>query len=694
VRDREREALEAQRLTIVRAALPQDAAALATQDAIDALTMHRAVVLQAIEDLPKVQANAAAQRAKVSDAIEELGLMLAPEAAREALPAAVARRTVQRLINQHATLSTEAKSAARELAAGKRQSDQAALALAAAPEPASPALLRGTIDAVRGEGRLDAELVRAQSALTRAEAKAGAALAALPVWTDDMTKLAACPLPLPAEANRIAAQLDAAAQALSRDRADAAELARDIASVEEDLSRLARGETVPTPDAVAAARAARDRVWRIVRRVLQGGPSSPAEELPIAPLPDAFETLRDEADQLADRRADEAQRVADFLSASARLDLLCQRRETLQSMLATSAIVAAQAESSWRALWAPASIEPLAPQAMVEWRRSRTEVLQLAEAAAAARQQYDDLTAQRDQALAALAALLPDAPAPESLAARLLRAETACAAAEAAMTEYRTRKQALADAERRLPELRQAVDAAASALDSWQQAWSAAIAMLTLPPDAPIETAETALAAWARIAESVPAWRTDEGRIAAMTASINDFSAQVRVLREQVGETASDEPAPLSAGRLARRLAEARKAAADADDLGKRIGQHETAAAEAARRLMAAEEELGVLRRLAGVADDAALGQAIERARQRNAIAAVVARIEQDLRMQGDGIPEPALRAEAGQIGHDAVVGRLAAIDSELDTLGGTTGGIECATHQIGSRAGRDARRP
>lgn len=669
-RDYARETEAAQRLGADKAALPQDPAVLALQDAIDALQEQRGVVLQATGDLPGVQAKAAALRSQVAAAIEELGLELAPETARDQLPAATARRAVQRLVNQHARLQAEQQAAARELAAGERARQQAAALLAEAAEPTSPALLRRTIDAVRGEGRLDAELARAESALTQADTAAANALAQLPLWQGDLAGLAACPLPLPAACDHAAAGLDTEAAALKQAQADVTALAQDIAAVEEELSRLSRGEAMPTPAAVAAARAERDRIWRILRRLHEGAPPPPGEQLPDTPLPDAFEALRDHADRLADRRADEAQRVADFLSASDRLRLLRDRQQAAEAAGATAVATLAEAEARWQALWAPTGIVPAAPPAMLEWRRDRAEVLRLGAEADAARHARDALAGRRDAAMGSLLPLLPPAAGPETLAVLLRRAETACVAAEAAVTEHAQRRKALADAEARLPALRDAVQHAAAALATWQQNWATAVQALALPTDAGIDMAEAALAAWARIAESVPAWRTEADRVAAMQDSVGRYAAEVDGVRLRLDEPASGEPAAVVVARWARRLAEARKAAADGTELGKRIAVHEIKAKDAAERRDAAEQDLAALRSLAGVTDDAALAQAIERSRRHDALVAVQERTIQALRAQGDGLPEAALRAEAAAIEPDSVVGRLAEIEAELAALG------------------------
>jgi uncharacterized protein YhaN len=124
------------------------------------------------------------------------------------------------------------------------------------------------------------------------------------------------------------------------------------------------------------------------------------------------------------------------------------------------------------------------------------------------------------------------------------------------------------------------------------------------------------------------------------------------------------------AARLGRRLAEARKAVSEADELSKRIAGHEQAAADAANVLAATEAELEAQRVLASVTDNPALQQAIERARQRDAAAATIARVEQSLASDGDGMAETSLRAEAAQTDLDTLVGRLAEIDIQQATLG------------------------
>ena len=672
-RDAERECADARRLAIEQAALPRDDPALAVQDAIDALAARREVAVQAAADLPAVRAEVAAQRGKVADALADLGASQAPEAARDAVPSAGARRAVQRLVSRHAALDAMAASTAQALAAAQRARDAAATALRDAPAPPTPDLLRRTIDAVRGEGPLDADLAHAERAMADAANTAAVALAALPLWHGDAAALAACRLPLGADADAAADWLDAAAKAAAEAYARSRTLASEIATEEEAVSRLARGETVPTPDAVAAARLARDRIWRLIRRAYEDGTPPVAEDhagLPTGPLPETFEALRDDADRLADRRADDAQRVADYLAAGARLALLCTRRLEHDAAVVAADADAARAIAAWRELWQQAGLIPTTPAAMTAWRHARAEILTLAAAEAEARGRRDALAARRDRARTALAAVSPGGSADTMLSALLLRAETLCAAAETEVAAHRRRVEALAQEEARLPELGQAAKDVTAARDTWRADWAQAVAALGLPVDVAADDAEAALGAWQRIGETAPAWRANEQRVRDMAASIESFADDVRMVQARLGDPATDEPAPVIAARLVRRLADARKAAADAADLARRIAAHEAAAADAAERVRLAHVDLDVLHLIAGSTNDTELEDAIGRARERDHLTGHVAQLGATLLGQGDGHAEAALRDEAAGIDADVAVARLAEIETELAVLG------------------------
>ena len=661
-RDAARETETAERLTAEHAALPRDPAALAVRDAIDALAERRPVAAQAGVDLPKVRAAAASHRAKVVDALLDLGLAREPEDARDAVPTAGVRRAVQRLITERTALATKAASAQDNLATAQRRRDRAAAALEASPPPPSPALARRTIEAVRAEGPLDTQHDQAVRTAETAQHATAAALAALPLWTGDAAALEACPAPLPAAANAVAARLEQTAKALADARATVARLVGEQVAIDAEIARLSEGEVVPTPEAVAAARKERDRVWIELRSMLEGG-FAPDGGPPVG----LFEKLRDDADRLADQRADDAQRVADFLSAMAARDQSRIRRTAAEAAVAEAEAGATGAETAWRALWEPAGVVPDSPAAMAEWRRQRAEILQRAERASVARTNREDIASRRDRARQMLAG---DDAAAEPLATLLLRAETECAAAETEAAAHQRRAEALAREDAQLPDLQAAATAASAALDHWSGKWAEAATALGLPANASTDGAEAALGAWSRIAEAAPAWRSDEDRIVAMAATVADFVQAAEALRVQLGDPDRGDPAPAIAAQAARRLADALAAEQATADLSARIVGHTAAADAATRRHEDAEADLAALRATAGAGDDGDLVRIIEQARQRDANVQDIAVREHNVLTLGDGLTETALRAEAIGIDADSAAARLAEIGDRLAILG------------------------
>ncbi|TCZ65943.1 YhaN family protein [Roseicella aquatilis] len=697
--DAEREAEAVRRLSEELATLPRDAAVLALQDRIDTLAERRAVVLRAEQELPTLRARLAGYRAAAAEAARGLGAEGPAEALRDRLPPESLRRRAQRLVTDRARLAAQRDAAAQALAAAGRARDAAAEALRAAPEPPSPAPLRQAIAAAQREGRIDRELEGAERHLAAATQDAAVALAALPLWSGDAAALAACPVPLAAEAEEQARRLAEAERAAGQARDALVQIAGEIARLGEEMADLAAGETVPTRAAVEAARRERDRAWRLLRRALEGGAAPAPEEragLPDTPLPEGFEALRDAADRLADRRAEEAQRVADYLLRADRLERARLRHADAAAALAAAEAGVATALAGWRGLWAPTGIEPRAPEAMKEWRAARAEALRLAAEARAAREVREDLAARREAAREPLAALLPGGPAGPALAPLLGAADLACRAAEDAVAAHRTLLDRLTAEEARLPELCDRAEAAARALAEADAGWDAAAAALGLRPGAAPEAVEAALLAWGRVAEAAEAWREDERRIAELEAVIGGFAAEtaevLALLPEGVGEGA---PAVLVLG-LARRLAEARSTGEAAEALVRRIEQHREAAAAAGQRREAAEAGIAALRAAAGVADDAALEAAIALAARRDRLAAEVEALERLLAEQSDGLSEAALRQEAEAVEVDAATARLAEIEGQrtalaerLSALGGERNAAEGALRAM--ERGRDA---
>ncbi|WP_431285648.1 AAA family ATPase [Humitalea sp. 24SJ18S-53] len=694
--DHAREADAVEQLTGKRDALVPDAAILAAQDAIDALDRRRAIAEQAAQDLPEVLAQSDRHRIRVVAALTDLPPGLSPEAAVEVVPAAGKRQRVQRLITRHSELATRAEAARHALAGARRKHDQAQLALAAASLPPAPRLLRQTVNELRAEGRLDDEIAKAAIALREAQAASAAALATLAFWQGDLATLRACRLPLPAESTLAASRLDAAADLRAKAAEALSQHEAETLERQAELSRLSAGETMPTPAAITAARSRRDEVWRHIRKTLDGAPPDAEVDVSPATLPAAFEGLRDAADRLADRRAEEAQRVSDYLACEARLASLHARQPLLTQAQAESEGNHAAAQEAWRALWAPSGVAAHPAAVLEEWCRARERVLARADAADDIRRGQDELLGRRHRTIAALTSLVPTVAEASTVGAALRLAETACAAEEAAAAAYAELDKAVMRALAPLAEVAAAEGQAAAALEAWQADWEEALRALNLSDRLMVEEAHLALAAWGQIAEVAEAWRSDQARVTNMRRAIADFEAEVRSLQVNLTEEDGRGLPSLVAASLARRLADARQATATTAELDELIVTHRAAGEDALRRITTAGEELAQLCGLAGAVDDAGLALAIDRAQQREAALAGIARLTVDLARQADGRDEAALDAEYAGVETDAAVARLDDIRDEITRLGEKREALSAtrtlAEQQLAAMfAGRDA---
>ncbi|MBU8541054.1 YhaN family protein [Falsiroseomonas tokyonensis] len=663
--DERRERAEAEALQAAAAALPQDPEVLAQQDAIDLLAARRAGALEAARDLPGVQRKVEAYRAEVEEAAALFGSAATPEEVREALPRAADRQAAQALIRRRTELATALASAEEALAEARRQLAAAEARLAACPAPPATAPLRRAIDAARGEGQLDRELAVAQRAQAEAERQLAIPLAALPLFTGCAEALAALPLPLPAATDAAARRLAETAASAEAARQAEGTLSAEIAALEEAVQALARGETVPTPAVIAAERTRRDAAWATLRTHLAAGTA------PDPALPDQFEALRDQADRLADARADDAGRVNDYAARTARLALLRDRQPRMREEAAAAEAAVAAAQSDWLALWQPAGLVPQDPAAMAEWRRSRAEVLRLADQATMARTVREALAGRLAAACAALQALMPgtEASVPPGLAPLLDRAQDALEAAETAQQRHRDLARRAAEAGEQVEAARHAQSRAAAALSDFAPQWQDATQALRLPPDASAEAVERALGAWTRVAEAAKAWRGDAARVADMQQAIDSFAEEAAQLAQRLGLPPGGEPAPALVAQLARRLDAAREAAKDFGRLAEQQRDRRQKLAMASARRTEAERRIAALREAAGAADLPALETAIRRSALRTELQAALARAEAALRAQGDGHAEATLRAEAEGTDPDEAAGRLQGIEAEQAAL-------------------------
>lgn len=673
LRDLAREQARAEALEIELKHLPENPPILALGEVVDALAADRQRVAGAARDR-EAQGLLAGQRAVAM--VEEgrrLGLSLDADGLAAKIPNALDREKVNQALRRHARLSGQQTAAIENLVTAETKLTDAKAVLEALP-PAEPAAdLRHTIEAAKEEGRLDADLAEAASAVQAAKADLARSLAALPFWDRDAAALAAAPVPLAADIQRLVDVLKARQEDVRTIETSLAEhdrLLRDWAA--QAQADTAAGD-LPTTEAIQAARVRRDRAWALIRRVhLDGGaPVSPAETeaLDLGPgLPARFEGLIQAADRLADRRAVEQERVvAVEQRRSAQV-----RQQALRDGDELARIAAAErldgAEAGWRALWQPSGIEAAEPAAMREWMQKRAAILADYKRVLDAERRLETMHRRHKDAFAALAALLPaEAKAAGNALATLLRsAERSCRDREK-QVEHRTKAQEAVEAA--IAEQAKAARAMArieADIMVWHASWAASAEALSLPPDASPDLGATALGLWEAIDKAARDRRDAMDRIAEMTASVDQFSAATGAVVRQIAPDLAEIDPLDSIITLSRRLAAARQDAQHRNNLIAEAGRIRAAVEESGKQRDAAEDALCRLRTQAGAADDDALNETLDRWSRHRALAGQIAGREAELRGLDDGKTVPELAAEADGVDFDALPAGIAAIETEL----------------------------
>lgn len=641
--------------------LVRSLALIAAQDRIGRLTEQRGSVIESQADLPKVALTARLLRDKIAEAASELGF-LSPETACDAVPPAKARARVLQVAKRQSALAANIATATRARDVAKMRLTTAQRDLAAAPVPAEAGPLRRALDSVMQEGRLDNETAGAATIALAARSAASTAMNALPRWTGSLDGLTECRVPLSADEAVAAELLEKATEDFEHAKvamARAEQVYQEAMAVRDGFGPAA---TVPTPEVVAAARAVRDDLWRTIRLVLVGGPPPTAPEATAA----KFELAQYEADRLSDGRADEAQRVSDYMSAIQRADDAQEELVGCLQPLKDAQERYGQATIGWQTLWSPVMDEPGSPAAMAEWRRARAMTLDMAKRATEAEAARDDLQRRREVALATLHHFLPTLDGQLGLSRAVAMAQAELDMRETAFGAYLTLSQAPALAQVGLDQAELAQRQAGKAQEGWQADWTPAVLALGLPGDCSVDDAEAAVAAWAVIETQAPHWRTDQLRVAQMTCAIDDFEREVTEVASAGFTRPADEPALTTAARLARELDAAKDVERQHAALSVQIAERQQDAMAAQEQHDAAVARIAALQDEAGAIDIPGLEAVISDARKRDEAEATAVDLADELLTAGDGFDEATLRQEAATYDPDSAPARLTTITTEL----------------------------
>lgn len=652
------------------AVIERDAAAAEHAVALGRLPGMLGEAEKTAKDIADRRIERAATLAQVGTALRDIGAAVPVEQAGSIIPSVAAMAAARAAITEQA-----GHRKAWELASVRAREAQRALTEAeaelatATPAPDGLSVL---LREVRSDRNPVQHAIAAADAVSAAQAQLRAALAQAPGWAAGAAALRALAPPSEATFERLDAAR-AVAVALEQDRATLQDrLATDLDALQRSLALL-HERSLPDAAAISAARATRDHGWRLIqRRVFPlGQPDMEAERAYAGdePLPLVFERQVRAADDLADRRIAELDRVteAERLARQA-VDLEAQWGAACQAT-AAAATAATRAGEAWAAACALLGLGPDATIAdlrgLLAARLRVIEAMQaveVAEGAAATVAEAHMAWATR------LAAMLdvPVQPLPALLALGDARLEAALRAERAS-----TLQQARLDAARREQQAaKDALDAARAELSAWETGWAATLAQLGRPvaerPDATGAVLER-LMVLDQLDQKAAALG---GRIADMQADLDGFGVVVHGLADAVGEAVQPDPVMAARALIARRD-QAAKLDSGWDQAQLSLDQRRTVLEAAVERLRQAQQAMDAVIAAAGAGTAIEADARIAAAREHTRHAAMRDAALFCLREHGDGLPHDKLRAEAAAMPAEAMAGERDAADAAMTDAGG-----------------------
>ena len=362
-----------QDLTASLAAEQPDRKLLEEGERIDDLMQARDHIAADHRDLPRREA----ERSQIAAQLDELRSALDTKSVDEIVvivpngpPIAAARD----LIKRHEVVSESLRKTLDEVKKNDREIAAAEAALGQIDEPDDVADLTASTAEARAYGEPARRVAELNEQLSQTETRLAAGLAKVPMWRHGLEALAAV---VPPTRNVI----DGASTALSSTRAELTEAERELnrrggehASATRRLARAQGGKSVPDAPAVAAARNHRDRGWSLIRRSKFEGEVLDAEIEAFSGslgsgslgLATVFERAIDEADQLADRRHEESQRLAAIAEQQRAIAELATAIADAKSRVAEAREAHDEAMRRWAAVVVPLGLAE-APQPGDVW---------------------------------------------------------------------------------------------------------------------------------------------------------------------------------------------------------------------------------------------------------------------------------------------------------------------------------------
>jgi uncharacterized protein YhaN len=663
-----------------RSALAFDDALLARAEDIALLRDRRIQVRAGKADLPRRRAELAAAEAALNRLASELEWSGDVEQLIARIPAKAKVAVLRGLLNRRGAQSGAVENARGAVAEAEEKLGEIEADFETLGAIADVSKLAMVIKATRELGDLVGQIANSNREEQEARTAIGRALKSLRPTAPNHAVLEEMPVPPLAtvETHRDACRSLEERQRTCRERIRNAQ--QDRARHRNAYERIIADEHAVAADELDRLRGRRDSGWSIIRRCHIEGVAVAEDEIAEFSRPDAlaeeFETAMRSADAAADRRFEHADAAAQLSVIGRQISEQNDLLETLAAEEGALADERAALDAAWGVLWSGSSVTPQDPDVMIEWLRTRSEIVALIARHGEAERHTGVWQQREDQAkrlvLAELDAL---GVATTSLATQSLHLVIESAAAverrhENAAKARRDLDEARRKATSAVARKRKDLEKAETEWKEWTTAWEAALKVLQFPVTATPETAETQINAIDDMRDA--AVRINDlrhERIEKIERDVKAFEADVAALAQAIAphlDGTDPEEAVLELDRLAAEAMRMRdlKVAKDSD-----IGGLQEKIDQCSESSRDAREIIARLQQTAGAASIDDLRTAIHRADEMRVLTVELDRLTKALAQDGDGFSVADLSAECSGTDLDAIAAKEQTITEEVQEL-------------------------
>lgn len=682
--DRQRRALAGQRQTtaeLVRLTeklreLTFSEPLLEAAEAIDDLRERLGSYRKARRDRPGLEARLQSDSKAAQNMLHSLRAGLGPEQVDALRPIVARRRRIIQSGMKKKVLDAAVSASKRALKAVEDKLTGCRKELEAVPEAKATISLKKAVDAARRSGDLDAAIADAEKSLALQDKARERELHKLGTWQGTVAGILEAQFPSELTINEFANRFHAFERQVEKrnEQREAAQETRDEAA--RMLRALELAGAVPTEEELTQIRERRQHGWQLVKRHWLEDADCGQETTEFAgeqPLAEAYETVVEKADTVADRLRRESQAVVERAKAQAALEsageaMLAAEKE-IQQVGESRQLV----QNEWEELWRPSQVAPLAPKEMAAW-LGRAEALRTRlEQGRQSGSQIGDMQEKRRQHLNALSNALAEMQVlPEGLSEGRLEDILVVAEEElATLVEHSARRKALV---REISQLEESTrkaheehEQSQAGRQLWATEWAKTITELGLTTDADADDVTDYLEGLDTGIKQLDGAAELAERLKGIDAESRDFEESANELLAKVApdlcERSAEEAVPL----LATRLAEQQQIRARFDETNQQAEKGADNLKQAELEIQATTGDLAVLCKQAGCADAADLEEVERRFSRQRELRVSLEKAEAELLSNGDGLDVSALAREAESVDVDSAVAELDALDARIE---------------------------